>query len=145
MVLRISGYYNLEEFEVADSLLQQIDQKFRDADPRQENLLLFYDALLKGKNDLAFHYMNQEYILAPFDLQTNNTMIVLALQFINDVDKANQFYQKIPEKLMDYGNCANCRSRGLCRYRQYVSVSPRRGHPAGRARGQPRKDRGIRE
>ena len=50
---------------------------------RQRNLLNFYEALLNGKHDDTYNSMKKEYNMSPFDLQTNKTMMAVALQFVN--------------------------------------------------------------
>ena len=110
LVLRLSGYYNLNQYAVADSLLSQIDETLWATDPRQKNLLSFYDALLKGQNNLVFKHFYEELKLAPFELMTNNTVMVLALQFTYDLEKAAEVYAEIPDKF-DYANCSRCRTR----------------------------------
>lgn len=110
-LLQLSAYYNLEQFAVADSLLTILNRNATDYDKRQQNLLSFYDALMSGKNDLINNYFKNEYDIAPFDLMTNNTQIVLALEFINDARAAIPMYEVIPEDDLDYANCGNCRTR----------------------------------
>ena len=109
-VLRISCYYNLEEFEVADSLTKVLESEMLE-DPRQKNLLNFYKALMAGQNNLIYHHFNEELKLAPFDMMSNNTVLVLATEFINDVDKAFEIYDIIDERLLDFKNCDDCRTR----------------------------------
>ena len=110
-MLRLSHYYNIDEFAHADSLLTDIKGRLKEVDHRQRNLLNFYDALLTGRNNLIFKHLNDELLLAPFDLITNTSVIVLGLQFINDPDKSLAVYQYIDEDDLDYGNCARCRTR----------------------------------
>lgn len=110
-VLRISGYYNLGEFEVADSITKVLERKFIDADPRQKNLLNFYKALMSGENNLVYYHSNEELEKAPFEMMTNNTVMVLATEFINDVQKAFDIYNVIDESILDFGNCDRCRTR----------------------------------
>jgi len=110
-VLRLSTYYNMDEFSIADSLREVMMINPGEYDKRQRNLLNFYDALLRGKSNLAYQYFKNEYDLSPFDLMTNNTQIVLALQFINDVEAAIPMYEVIPESDLDFENCDRCRTR----------------------------------
>ncbi|MDH3651331.1 MAG: hypothetical protein OEQ53_16710, partial [Saprospiraceae bacterium] len=111
LVLRLSHYYNEDEYAFADSLMEEINLRLLNMDPRQRNLMNFYDALLKGRNNLIFKHLNDELRLAPFDLITNTSMVVLGLQFTNEVQKALAIYQEIPEQDLDYSNCSRCRTR----------------------------------
>ena len=110
-VLRLSWYYNAGEFKLMDSLRKKIMSDPLQSDKRQQNLLNFYDALLDGKNDLVYQFMNREYMIAPFHLETNTTMIVLAMQFIYQIKEAIDIYQVIEDQNLDFANCSTCRVR----------------------------------
>ena len=110
-VLRLSWYYNDGKFATMDSLRAEIRSDPLQSDKRQQNLLNFYDALLAGKNNLVYQFMNREYAIAPFHLETNTTMIVLAMQFIYQFKDALQIYQEINDQYLDYANCSTCRVR----------------------------------
>jgi class 3 adenylate cyclase/TolB-like protein/Tfp pilus assembly protein PilF len=124
-VLRLSSYYNLGEYRMADSLRKVMLNKSIDFDKRQKNLLNFYDALLNGQNNLIYQYFKNEYDLAPYDLMSNNSQIVLALQFINDVEPAIPMYEVIPEADLDFANCERCRTRLYVKI--YIDLES--GHP----------------
>lgn len=110
-LLRISCYYNLGLFRTADSLTKVLEREFLEADPRQKNLLNFYKALMSGQNNLIYHHFNEELKLAPFDLMSNTSTMVLATDFINDIQQAFDIYDVIDEKMLDYSNCERCRTR----------------------------------
>ena len=110
-LLRISGNYNLGNFAKADSLTRALNEEMLEAIPRQKNLLNFYKALLSGQNNLTYYHFNEELKLAPFDMMSNNTTMVLATDFINNVQKAFDIYDIIDEGKLDFANCAKCRTR----------------------------------
>ena len=110
-LFRLSYYYNLSEFEIVDSLYRDLKEKLVFANERQRNLLSFYDALLKGKNDQAYNSWMREYEYAPFDMQTNLSAMVLALQFVNMPEKTLEYYLDVPSNGIDMANCSRCQVR----------------------------------
>src|SRR5690606_19905573 len=79
-VLRVSHYFNQKEFKKSDSLLKLIKPDSY-TNKRQLNLLNMHEALLKGNNRAVYNTYLKEYEIAPTDLASNRTLMVLALQF----------------------------------------------------------------
>ena len=110
-VLLIGNFYNRGAYLQADSMLSSISDGLKNADSRQNNLLNFYSALLKGKSNLVCQFIQREWDYAPFDLPTNRTLLVVALEFIYDLENARKWYNAIPDENMDFASCAECRLR----------------------------------
>ncbi len=109
-VLRVAHYYNLGEFKSADSLLKLIKpDSYRNK--RQLNLLNMYQALLKGENRTVYKTILKEYEIAPFDLQTNKSAMVIALQYVNRPEDVNAIYKKVAMDSMNLQNCLDCTTR----------------------------------
>ncbi len=109
-VLRIAHYYNMEEYKTADSLLKTIDPSYYN-DKRQLNLLSLYENLLKGNNAKIFDCMYKEYKIAPYELTSNSSIMVVALQFINKPELVDTIYNSLKVDLSEIDNCFECRSR----------------------------------
>lgn len=101
-VWQVSKYITLGNFLKADSLINTINESFLDVDLRQKNLLNFYDAWLAGQQDLAYKYFSAECELSPYDIATNTSAIVMALQFVNNLEDAFRLYNQISESDIDY-------------------------------------------
>ncbi len=109
-VLRVAHYYNLGEYKTADLLLKQIKpDSYRNK--RQLNLLNMYEALLKGENRTVYRTILKEYEIAPFDLQTNKTAMVIALQYVNRPQDVDAIYKTVAMDSMNLQNCADCTIR----------------------------------
>lgn len=109
-VLRVAHYYNQKEYKKADSLLKLIKPDSY-SNKRQLNLLNMYEALLKGDNRTAYKTILKEYEIAPFDLITNKTAMVLALQFVNRPEDVEAIYKTVNMDSMSLQNCAYCVQR----------------------------------
>lgn len=109
-VLRVAHYYNQSEFKKADSLLKLIKPDSY-SNKRQLNLLNMYEALLKGDNRTAYKSILNEYEIAPFDLITNKTAMVLALQFVNRPEDVEAIYKTVNMDSMSLQNCSHCVER----------------------------------
>ncbi len=109
-VLRVAHYYNLKEYKKADSLLQLIKPDSY-SNKRQLNLLNMHEALLKGDNRMAYRAILKEYDLAPFDLITNKTAMVIALQFVNKPKDVEAIYKTVNMDSMSLQNCMYCIQR----------------------------------
>ncbi len=109
-VLRVAHYYNLSQYKTADSLLKLIKpDSYRNK--RQLNLLNMYEALLKGENRTVYRTILKEYEIAPFDLQTNKTAMVIALQYVNRPQDVDAIYKTVAMDSMNHQNCADCTIR----------------------------------
>lgn len=119
-VLRIGHYYNLGQYKVADSLLENITLSRNNN--RQRNLLKTYAALMKGENGQIYRYVLEEYKLAPFDLLTNSTAMVIAQQFVNKPEDVDEIYQEIQMDNMDIPNCGSCQTRILMKAQSLIAL-----------------------
>lgn len=109
-VLRVAHYYNQEEFKKADSILKQIKPDSY-TNKRQLNLLNMHEALLKGDNRTVYKTILNEYEIAPFDLITNKTAMVIALQFVNRPQDVEAIYKMVNMDSMALQNCSYCVDR----------------------------------
>ena len=109
-VLRVAQYYNEAEYKKADSLLKQIKPDSY-TNKRQLNLLNMYEALLKGDNRIVYKTILKEYEFAPFDLITNKTAMVVALQYVNRPEDVEAIYKTVNMDSMDLQNCSYCLDR----------------------------------
>lgn len=114
-VFRVAYYYNRQDYKTADSLLKLIEPDSRQ-NFRQLNLLNMYASTLKGDNRKAYEAILKEYNIAPFDLVTNKTAMVLALQFVNRPQDVDNIYKVIATDSIDFENCNHCVER------QYVKA-----------------------
>lgn len=109
-VLRVAYYYNIENYSKADSLLKLIKPDSRD-NKRQLNLLNMYEALLAGNNKKVYDAIIKEYNIAPFDLKTNRTAMVVALQYVNKPEDVGGIFNAIAMDSADLDNCMDCLQR----------------------------------
>ena len=109
-VFRVAYYFNQSAYIKADSLLKLIKPDSH-RNYRQLNLLNMYGAILKGDNRKAYETILKEYTIAPFDLVTNKTAMVLALQFVNKPKEVEDIYNVINSDSIDFQNCSNCVER----------------------------------
>ncbi|SRX56201.1 hypothetical protein AEQU1_03231 [Aequorivita sp. CIP111184] len=106
-VLRVAHYYNQKEFKKSDSLLKLIKPDSY-TNKRQLNLLNMYEALLKGDNRTTYKTILKEYEIAPFDIQTNKTAMVVALQHVNRPEDVEAIYKTVAMDSMNLQNCFDC-------------------------------------
>ncbi len=118
-VLKIAHFYNLGDYTTADSLLNGITLSRNNN--RQRNLLKMYAALLQGENGQVYRYIQEEYNLAPFDLMSNSSTMVIAQQFVNRPQDLDTIFNAIPMDKMDIANCGPCQSRILMKAQSLVA------------------------
>lgn len=104
---RVAHYYNQENYKIADSLRHLIDLK-SNLSNRQKNILLFYESMMKGRNDRAYRTQKEEYKLAYKDQSTNMTTMTIALQYVNRPEDIEDIYNEIPMKDLVLENCSRC-------------------------------------
>ncbi|WP_339755419.1 hypothetical protein [uncultured Winogradskyella sp.] len=104
---KIAFYYNREQYKIADSLRLLINVKSKLSE-RQENIMLFYESILRGKNDKAYRTHKEEYKKAYKDIGTNMSQMTMALQKVNLPEEIEAIYNEIPMDDMILENCSNC-------------------------------------
>ncbi|MCW5519389.1 hypothetical protein J1N09_06040 [Aureitalea sp. L0-47] len=112
-VMRVAYYYNIGEYKTADSLRKSIVPNSMSS-TRQINLLGLYDALLDGNNKKIYNHTMKEYQIAPFDITTNASAMVVGLQYVNKPEIIDSIFKAVPMTGMDIENCTQCQ------YRYYV-------------------------
>jgi TolB-like protein len=112
-LLEIAFYYNREDYHKSDSLLRQIKPN-SNTTPRQLNLLNMYTSLLEGENRKVFDYIAKEYGYNKFDLETNQSLMVVALQYLNRPELVEGIFEAIPSGDLIIENCL------FCEYRNYI-------------------------
>ena len=109
-VLQVAYYYNQGEYKKADSLLKRIPSQFG-INRRQQNVLKLYESLLKGDNKEVYKRTQNEYYLAPFDLNSNASMMVVAMQYVNRPEAVDSIYNAVDMDGMELENCYDCLDR----------------------------------
>ncbi len=109
-VLRVGYYYNIGDYEKADSLRNLIKPDSHN-NTRQVNLLNMYDALLRGNNKKTYQTLYKEYEIAPFDLKSNRSMMTVALQMVNRPEEIEPIFKEIKMDSMELQNCSDCIER----------------------------------
>jgi tetratricopeptide (TPR) repeat protein len=104
---KIAYYYNTGQYKIADSLRNLIGNK-SNLSPRQANIMLFYESILKGKNDKAYRAHKLEYEIAFKGLATNMSHMTIALQLVNRPEDIEAIYNEIPMDDMILENCLRC-------------------------------------
>jgi len=101
-VHKMAYYYNKEQFKIADSLRLILDSKTK-LSKRQENILLFYESILKGKNDKAYRAHKKEFEIASIEQATNMTFMTIALQYVNRPEDIEAIYDEIDNEELNLG------------------------------------------
>lgn len=114
-VERIAYYYNYGLYETADSLFNAVRTNVR-INNRQRNLINYYQALLEGDNRKIYSLIQKEYNLAPFHMNTNASVMVFALQYVNKPQAIDTIYNRISMDKMNIRDCI------FCQYRYYVKA-----------------------
>lgn len=109
-LLEIVFYYNRQNYHKSDSLLNQIRPN-SSTTSRQLNMLNMYNSLMEGNNRKVYDYLKVEYAFNPFDIATNQSMMVIALQFINRPELVDAIFEEIPSDDLIVENCLNCEYR----------------------------------
>ena len=108
-VLRVANYYNEGLFKEADSLRKLI--KITSRNKRQQNVLNLYHAMIEGDNRRIYTTLLSEYNHTPFDLESNQSAMIVALQFVNKPEKVDAIFEAILTDKMALENCAYCEYR----------------------------------
>ncbi|MCW5517331.1 hypothetical protein [Muriicola sp. Z0-33] len=109
-VYKFMYYYNVQEYGIADSLLQKLTTK-ADVYDRQQILINLYKGLLEGDNKSAYEYQQKEYNYTPFHMETNTSMMTLSLQLVNKPQAVDSIYGVIDIKGIKLQECENCVER----------------------------------
>jgi len=75
---------------------------------RQFNLLNSYRNLLAGNNKKVYSTILEEFAMVPFDMKSNKSAMVVALQFVNRPADVQPIFEAIKMDSMDIQNCQDC-------------------------------------
>lgn len=106
-VLRVAHYYNQGNYIKSDSLLKAIKPDSK-SNKRQLNLLNTYRALLAGNNKKVYNLVMAEFNITTFDISSNKSAMVVALQFVNRPLEVDPIFKVIKMESMDIHNCNDC-------------------------------------
>lgn len=106
----MSYYYNQGQFSKTDSLIKTTINNSR-LNKRQKNYILFYESIIKGRNDKAYRAIYKEYEIASLDVATNQTTMTIALQYVNKPEDIKKLYDEIPMQDVVLENCPKCAFR----------------------------------
>jgi tetratricopeptide (TPR) repeat protein len=104
---KVLYYYNAGDFATFDSLRQKILPRSGISE-RQRNLMDHYDAMVKGDNSRIYTTSINEYQYNTFNLRTNQSMMVFALQYVNKPEEVDFYYNEIKMDEFDLGSCLVC-------------------------------------
>lgn len=104
---KMSYYYNKGNFKILDSLTKEISTNSK-LNNRQRNWMLFYEAILSGKNDKVYKAIKNEYKKAYKDLATNMSTMTIVMQYVNKPEDIEAIYNEIPMQDIILENCSNC-------------------------------------
>ena len=110
-ILRVGYYFNVQETEKADQCLKELEETIEDWDMRQKNLILLYRSLLIQDYARAYACMKEEYNQAPRDLQTNTSVMSMALFYVNKPTDIESYYNQIPMSKEEIRQSEFCRDR----------------------------------
>ena len=110
-ILRVGYYFNAQEIEKADQCLKELEHTIEDWDARQKNLILLYRSLLIQDYTSAYTCMKEEYIQAPRDLQTNTSVMSMALFYVNKPTDIESYFNQIPMSKEEIRQSEFCRDR----------------------------------
>ena len=103
-------YFNREQYQIADSLLNKLNAK-AEIDGRQQNILNLYASLLEADHRMAYEYQQKEYNITPFHLETNSSMMILSLQLVNKPQAVDSIFRVIDMQEGMLQRCAICAER----------------------------------
>lgn len=109
-LFQLTYYYDSGDVQKADSILKQISRNFN-SNKRQKNIVKMYEALLEGNNSAVYRHLKDEYNIAPYNLNTNASMLAVALQYVNKPEVVDSVYQVIDTKDSNVENCYYCANR----------------------------------
>ncbi len=109
-VLRVAYNYNKGKYAIADSLLNMVKPE-SNRNERQINLINMYDALLSGNNKKVYKTNLTEFNYATYDLESNSTTMVIALQYVNRVKEVDSIYNLVKSDTLNIQTCSDCADR----------------------------------
>ncbi|NNC34181.1 MAG: hypothetical protein HKO09_04860 [Croceitalea sp.] len=107
---KILHYYNHDDFEVADSLINILSKQIG-TNKMQMNILNHLEACLRGNNKMAYKTYKEVYNAAPMDKELNSSAMVLALQFVNRPQDLDSIFDVMDMSNIDLDNCIQCEYR----------------------------------
>jgi Tfp pilus assembly protein PilF len=108
--LKVGYYYNKGLYSTADSIIKNI-KKHTGISLQQRNSINMYEAALVGDNRLVNKYQTNEYNIAPYNLVTNTSQMVVALQYVNKPEDVEAIFNETRFDNFNLENCQPCIDR----------------------------------
>jgi tetratricopeptide (TPR) repeat protein len=108
--LKVGYYYNKGLYSTADSIIDNI-KKHTGISLQQRNSLNMYKAALDGDNRILYKYHTNEYLNAPYHLDTNTSQMVSVLQFVNKPEDVEAIFNETHFDNFNLENCKPCVDR----------------------------------
>ncbi len=108
--LKVGYYYNKGLYSTADSIINNI-KKHTGISLQQRNSINMYEAALVGDNRLVNKYHTNEYNIAPYNLVTNTSQMVVALQYVNKPEDVEAVFNETHFDNFNLENCQPCIDR----------------------------------
>lgn len=127
-ILRVGYYFNIQDTEKADDCLKELEATIEAWDGRQKNLIKLYRSLLMMDYSAAYQCMKEEYFHAPRDLQTNTSVMSMALFYVNKPADIDSYFSQIPMTKEEVRQSEFCQDRLYLR--AWAQVLNKQFHPA---------------
>lgn len=127
-ILRVGYYFNIQDSEKADECLKELEATIEAWDGRQKNLIKLYRSLLAMDYSAAYQCMKEEYFHAPRDLQTNTSVMSMALFYVNKPLDIESYFSQIPMTKEEVRQSEFCQDRLYLR--AWAQVLNKQFHPA---------------
>jgi hypothetical protein len=108
--LKVGYYYTKGLYSTADSIIDNI-KKHTGINLQQRNSINMYEAALDGDNRLVNKYHTNEYLAAPYNLDTNISQMVSVLQFVNKPEDVEAVFNETHFDNFNLENCQPCVDR----------------------------------
>ncbi|MBX2846669.1 MAG: hypothetical protein KTR13_10700 [Saprospiraceae bacterium] len=109
--LLLDLYFYEGDLDASRALINELKRKETSMTARQQNILNYHEADIQAKNKLAYEFYLKEFENDPKDLFVNNTMMILAIEYVNAPEKAIEYFNKIQPESLDLYNCQYCLDR----------------------------------
>ncbi len=106
--LLLDLFHDEEEYEYGYDTIAFIEKKLPDLDQRSKDHLAYYKADFLGKNIKAFKLFLKEYLQNPNDLYLHTSLMVMALEYINDPLVTIRLFNERPVENIDLSTCPYC-------------------------------------
>ena len=121
--LLLGNLYNHQEFDKVEKLISTLKKKTDPSNAKEQNILNAYDAILKGKNKMAYSFIKDDLATHERDFFTTTEFMVIATDMANNSESVIKIFESQNIEDLNLAQCFYCQERYYLAINAYIKLN----------------------